>query len=280
MEKHLLRFNGFLSDKDSFWLITCFSLVLNLSFELQSFSQEKSLPDKWSYNTAFLMPAGKWETGIFQPFRYGISEKVELNAAALLFPVLPNVGIKINLGEKGKFRFASEHSISIPSIFLNIVSFKGTGGLISPQYSFSFMTSFSNCIIASMPLGSKSVLSADAGIAFALRTQKPNYQSTIDIPFIYQRTAHWYDGASIKAEVLYRGMIGENLLYEECMRVFLITRSSDNLFIENSGGIMWLSGGSLRIKAGYLLSWGKYPFGDHWQMWPAIDLIFGSKVKK
>jgi hypothetical protein len=255
-------------------------LIILLLIAANAFSQENILQDKWSYNTAYVMPKGKWESGIFQQFRFGLSEKIELRANALLVPILPNAGIRVNLGTSGGFHFASEHSLSIPSVFLNIMSFKGTGGLISPQYSFGFIASVSNTIIVSKPLGTGSIISADAGIAFAIRGSKPDYQSTIDIPFIYQRMAHWYDGASVRTEVLFKGTIVKNLYYEECARLFLITRPDDNIFFENSGCIMWSTRSSLRIRGGYILSWGKYPFGDHWQMWPTIDFIFGSKIKE
>jgi hypothetical protein len=255
-------------------------LLVFLLITTDVLSQENFLPDKWSYNTAYTMPKGKWESGIFQPFRYGISNKIELRANALLVPILPNAGVRFNLGTSGSYHFASEHSLSIPSVFLNIVSFKGTGGLISPQYSFGFIASVINTIIVSKPLGKGSVISADAGIAFAIRGTKPDYQSTIDIPFIYQRMAHWYDGTTIKTEVSFKGTIVKSLYFEECVRLFLVTRPDDNIFFENSGCIMWSAKGSLRIRGGYILSWGKYPFGDHWQMWPTIDFIFGSKTLK
>ncbi len=169
--------------------------------------------------------------------------------------------------------------ISFPSVFLNAMSFKGTGGLISPQYSFPFIITLSNCLIATTVIGSSSLLTADAGLTLALRGSKPDYQSSIDIPFIYQRMAHYYEGTSIKSGISFKGTIVKNLYFEEGTRIFLITRKSENIFIENSGAVMWSSKGSLRIKAGYLLSWGKYPFGNHLQLWPAIDFIFGSRTK-
>src|SRR5512140_229971 len=137
-----------------------------------AFSQENILQDNWSSNSAFTMPKGKWESGIFQPFRFGISDRIELRANALLLPILPNAGIRINLGTSGDFHFASDHSISIPSVFLNIMSFKGTGGLISPQYSFAFIGTVTNTIIVSKPVGTGSIISADAGISFAIRGSK------------------------------------------------------------------------------------------------------------
>ena len=258
-------------------------IIIVIFFLLVSFfranSQENNLPEKWADNTAFLISAGKWESGIFQSFRFGLNEKIELRSNALLMAVLPNAGVKFSLRSEKGLLLASEHSIDCPTVFLNFMSFKGTGGLISPQFSFPFIITLSNSLLATTWIGSYSLLTADAGFISALRGNKPDYQSSIDIPFIYQRMAHYYEGVSIKAGISFKGTIAKNLHFEEGTRVFLITRSRDNIFIENSGTVLWGSKGSLRIKVGYLLSWGKYPFGNHLQLWPAFDLIFGSRDK-
>ncbi len=219
---------------------------------------------------------GKWNFSIFS---FGLTEKIELRSNALLIPVLPNAGVKYSIRSEKRLILSGEHSISFPSVFLNLVSFKGTGGLISPQYSFPFIMTFSSGLIATTMIGSSSLLTADVGLTLAFRDSKPDYRSSIDIPFIYQRMAHYYEGTSIKSGISFKGTIAGNLYFEEGARIFLITRKSENIFIENSGAVMWSSKGSLRIKAGYLLSWGKYPFGNHLQLWPAIDFIFGSRSK-
>lgn len=243
-------------------------------------SQKNSIPEKWTDNTAFLLPEGKWETGVFYPFHYGLNDKIELRSNALLMPFLPNAGIKFSIRSGEGLLLASEHSISYPTLFLNVLSFKGTGGLISPQFSFPLIITLSNTFIASKWIGSSSLLTANAGFVIALRKTKPDYQSSIDIPFVYQRMAHYYEGTSLKSGISFKGKIVKNLYFEETIRIFLITRNRDNLFIENSGAIMWSSKGSIRIKGGYLFSWGDYPFGTHRQIWPAFDLIFGSRSKK
>jgi hypothetical protein len=255
-------------------------LALFVSVPFLTQGQEPVSWERWSENTAFLMPAGKWESGIFQPFRLGLSGRVELRSNALLMPMLPNVGIKAALGEGNQVSWASEHSVSYPTLFLNLVSMKGTGGLISPQFDFPFMISLSNSLLASFRAGSSTLVTAHAGIAITFRSSKPDYQSSIDIPFIYQRMAHFYDGASLRTGISVKKALVRKLFWEEAFRFFLITRSHDNLFLENAGTLMWTSHRSFRIKAGYIVSWGNYPFGIHLQMWPSVDILFGSKVSR
>lgn len=241
-------------------------------------AQDEPLLKKWSLNTAYLMPAGKWESGIFQPFRYGISQKMELRANALIFPLMPNAGIKIAWGTKNNFVMASEHSLSVPSPFLNVMSRKGIGGLISPEYDFPFILAISNSMIVSRKITSSTIASANAGFVFALRGEKPDPQSTIDLPLFYPRMAPYYEGTSIKLCAAIKGIIGGKLFYEETVQTFIITRPENNFFFENSGTLMWALGRSLRIRGGYILAYGKYPYvTPKWKMWPTLDLVFGSK---
>lgn len=241
-------------------------------------AQDEPLLKKWSYNTAYLMPAGKWETGIFQPFRYGINSKMELRANALIFPLMPNAGIKIAWGTKNNFVMASEHSLSVPSPFLNVMSRKGIGGLISPEYDFPFILAVSNSVIVSRKIMPSMIASANAGFVFALRGEKPDPQSTIDLPLFYPRMAPYYEGTSIKFGAAIKGNISGKLFYEETVQAFIITRPENNFFFENSGTLMWALGKSLRIRGGYILAYGKYPYvTPKWQMWPTLDLVFGSK---
>ena len=254
--------------------VTIFLIAVSLC-ELPA--QNTTVSEKWGDNTAYTEPARKWETGIIQSFRLGLNDKTELRTNALLFPVLPNVGVKLGWGTNDGFVFASEHAVSYPTLFLKTVSMKGTGGLISPQFSFPFILAINNSLIVSKPVGTNSLLSADAGFCFSIRGGTPDYRSSIDLPLFYPRMAHYYQGVSLRAGSSFKGQIVNRLLYEESARLFVITRNSDNLFVENTGTLMWAVGKSLRIKAGYCMTWGRYPFGNEFNLMPTLDLVFGSK---
>lgn len=251
-------------------LIFCFGNILH--------AQDNPLLKKWSYNTAYLMPSGKWESGLFQPFRYGINQKMEVFTNVLMLPLIPEAGIKLSWGTKNDFKLATEHSLSVPTPFLNIMSRKGIGGLISPEYDFSFILSVSNSLIVSRQIAPKIIASAKAGFSFALRGEKPDPQSTIDLPVFYPRMAHYYDGASIRLGAAVKGSLGARWFYEEGVQAFIVTRPENNFFFENTGAIMWALGKSLRIRGGYILAYGKYPYvTPKWQLWPTLDLVFGSR---
>jgi len=256
-------------------------LILSISllcFAGTIYAQEEPLIKKWSYNTAYLMPARKWESGIVQPFRYGINNKLEVFGNVLMFPFIPNAGLKVGWGIKKDFIISSEHSLSVPTPFLNFVSTSGIGGLISPEYSFSFIMDINNSIVVSRKIAPTTLLSAQAGFIFAIRSVKPDPQSTIDLPMVYPRMAQDYEGTSIRFGTEVKGSIGKKWFYEEGLQVFIITRPENNFFFENKGTLMWAVGKSLRIKGGYVLSYGEYPYvNPKWQIRPTLDFVFGSK---
>lgn len=241
------------------------------------YAQNEPMLKKWSYNTAYLMPAGKWESGIFQPFRYGINNKLEAYTNVLMLPLIPGAGVKIALETKNKFVFASEHSLSIPTPFLNFVSRKGIGGLISPEYNFPFILSVNNTLLVSRKTTSSVMASAFIGYIFALRGDKLDPQSTIDLPLFYPRMSQYYKGTSIRLGGAVKGSLDSKWFCEENLQAFLITRPDNNFFFENSGTIMFAFARSLRIRGGYVLAYGKYPYViPKWQLWPTLDLVFGS----
>lgn len=241
-------------------------------------AEEPGVARVWSEGTAYLIPQGSWETGLIQAFRYGLNETIELHTHALILPLMPNVGIKWKLAEVNGWHVAAQHELAYPSPLLNTLSMKGIGGFIAPDFSFGNLVSVGNSVLASRYMGESSLLSANLGIYFTIRDKTPDPQSTIDLPILYPRMAHWYKGASLRAGALFRTQVVGKLFAEEILKGYYITRESDNLFFEEGINLCWGLGRSLRIKAGYTLSYGTYPFGNQWQLSPSVDLVFGSAM--
>ena len=252
------------------------TLAIIALLSMNAFSQDWA--QKYCNSTASLKPKGKWETGFWQPLRIGITDKLELNTHIWLIALNPEIGAKIAWGEKSGMLISSEHNLSVPSVLLNFISREDMGGIISPEFEFSTILSIYNGAVASKPIWGNGVLTARGGFAFALRGDKPDPQATIDMPIFYPRMAHYYEGVSIRAGASVIKPIGSRLAFEEKLQLYLITRNSNNFFAENTGIIMWKMGKRIVLKGGYILNYGSYPFGNHLQMWPVIDLVFGSKI--
>lgn len=239
----------------------------------------QTLSRMWSEKTAITIDKGKWESGIVQSFRYGLTDRVELRTNALLLPIFPNIGVKLTLPDQKGWLLASEHAVSYPTLLLKSLSFKGTGGLLSPEFHYPFMISLSNSILATKVLNPKSMFTADLGFSLTLHGSNPDYQSSIDYPVLYPRMAHYYHGVSLRAGGSYKLQLGDRWLLEENVRTFILTRPSENVFLENAGTLQWLVGKSFRIRGGYHFSWGTYPYGNQFQLCPTIDLIFGNQKR-
>lgn len=252
-------------------------------FAIITFTVSGVFAQNWAINysnsTASLKPKGKWETGFWQPLRIGITDKLELNTHFWVVALNPELGAKIGWGEKAGWKISSEHDLSMPSVLLNFISREDMGGIISPEYNFKTIVSLYNGAIASKPFWNNAVLTTRAGFAFALRGEKPDPQATIDLPVFYPRMAHYYEGVSLRAGASVLKPIGSRLAVEEKIQLYYLTRSSNNFFAENTGTIMWRMCKRTVLKGGYILNYGTYPFGNHLQMWPVIDLVFGSKFE-
>lgn len=250
-------------------------LAALLFSSVTAFSQ--SFPVSGGYQSAVIKEKGKWECGVIQPFRIGLSNRLEINASAFLFPLLPNAALKVAWEAPENMLFASEHSVSIPSVFLNTFSRKGIGGLLSPEFEFPFMASTQHSLLISRILKDSAIFSLKAGFAWTYKAGDVDPLATIDLPLFYPRMAHYYDGVTIKAGASYLYPLSPRWIMEESIQFFMVTRNQDNFFFENTGHISWRIKRSFRLKAGYNLSYGTYPFGKHWQLWPSIDILFGSR---
>ena len=241
-----------------------------------AFSQDSLTSHYWTDGTAFNIPKHRWELGLFTASRYGIGKNLELSAHPLMFFLMPQVKIKVGWGEFSGFRLATEHGIFYPTQFMRLVATKGTGGLISPEFTIPQMFAISNRFLASYKPFKKAVLTAHAGITFAVKFGPLDKRTTIDLPVIYPRLAVFYNEPEFDAGVDFRGQFFPRFGWLFNVENFIICGTRNNYFLENKGVLAYTSKKeTLRIEAGYKLCFGKYPAGPQWHLLPVIDLIFG-----
>ncbi len=241
-----------------------------------AFSQDSLTSHYWTDGTAFNIPKHRWELGLFTASRYGIGKNLELSAHPLMFFLMPQVKIKVGWGEFSGFRLATEHGIFYPTQFMRLVATKGTGGLISPEFTIPQMFAISNRFLASYKPFKKAVLTAHAGITFAVKFGPLDKRTTIDLPVIYPRLAVFYNEPEFDAGVDFRGQFIPRFGWLFNVENFIICGTRNNYFLENKGVLAYTSKKeTLRIEAGYKLCFGKYPAGPQWHLLPVIDLIFG-----
>jgi len=227
----------------------------------------------WSSGTAYLLPPGRWELGLFQSLRYGISETKEISFHPLFMFVIPNGKLKIAHQDLGKFQFASEHSLNYPTILLDLISRKGTGGIISPEFKIPPMISSTNSVLLSKPLGDNSSVTAKLGLMIAVKFGDLDKRTTIDLPIVFPRLNVFYNNYGFKYGGDLRGKIWKNLNYQVDVDLFHFPGADEKLAMEHKGLLLWNKSQRFQMCLGYELTYGEYPFGTQWHLLlPLIDL--------
>ena len=251
--------------------------VLTFLFFAELCAQSAPFLNRWSYHTAYLMRKNKYESGLVQPFRYGISNRVEFTTNVLQNFVVPNAGVKIFLACPKGFQMASEHGLQYNTLLFRLLSRKGTGGVLSPQFSFPNMFTFSNAFLVTKQVFDTAYVTARAGIFFGMRDGYLSPLATVDLPIIYPRTSHLFNTCTFRLGADIRGKIKRSWSYLFDLQFFVLPVKEHNFFMENTGTIMCNLGKNARIKGGYKLCSGDYPFGKQWHLLPTLDIVFGSK---
>jgi hypothetical protein len=254
-------------------LILC---LVGMLFYCGLFSQDPPAKNYWTGGTACNIPKNRWELALFTASRYGINDKLELSAHPLMFFLMPQVTLKVGWGKYSGFTLATEHGIFYPTLFMQLVSRKGTGGLISPEYTIPQMFAVYNRFLVSYSPFNKALLTAHTGIAFSVKFGPLDPQSTIDLPVIYPRLAVFYNEPEFDAGIDFRGKFIPRFGWLLNFENFFVCGTPQNYFLENKGVLAYTSKKeTLRLEAGYKLCFGKYPYGPQWHLLPVIDLVFG-----
>ena len=152
-----------------------------------------TMSGSWNANSAIILENKKWEVGLFQPFRYGYSEKIEYSVHPILFFVMPNMSIKKEEKDWRGFQAASSISFRYPTPLLNILSRKGIGGLLDPNLNLPPMLGVSCSWIMSKSLKHFD-LTITNGFDFGLVYGSLKKSSTIDLPLVFHGMSVFNNG--------------------------------------------------------------------------------------
>lgn len=250
-------------------------LILGIFICTGLFSQENVTKNYWTDGTAYTVSRHRLEIGIFTGSRYGLTDDLELSTHSLISFLALKLSVKKSWGEYGGFRIATEHGIFYPTQFMRLITQKGTGGLISPEFTIPQMFAIDNRVLVSCRPFENTILTAHAGFAFAIKSDKLDSRTTIDLPVFYPRLAMFYHQPEIYLGIDFQGKLYKRIGYIFDVENYLLPGTSKNYFLENSGILTYTSKKqSLRIEVGYKLCWGKYPSGNQWHLLPLIAVIF------
>ena len=236
----------------------------------------------WSSGTAYSLPKGQWETGLFQPVRYGLNDDQDIVLHPFFALKLPNLVFKKTWTEKNSWTIASRHGFYYPTPLLQSITGAGKFKIVAPQFEFPTLIGLTNEILATRSVGTGQ-LPGKAGLLLGLGGGDLDPLSTIDIPLVYPRLAVYYNGWGLRLGSDYVAPIKGRWSGFVDGDVFLYPGSSSALFFETKVLLIWTKSSRLRLMVGYKLTYGKYPFGSHWQIlppklptfpggWPLIDI--------
>ena len=230
----------------------------------------------WSSGTAYLLAAGRWEIGVFQPLRYGYSENLEFSTHPVVFFIIPNLNAKWSHHPIDGFDFATQHQIYYPTLLLRTLSREGTGGIISPEFHIPHMISIYNEMVLSKPIAEKYLITGKIGFNLALKSGTLDDRTTIDLPLVFPRLSVFYHGYGFRSGVdLVRKMSEHwNVLVDADL--FFYPNADEDFAFEHKGLMLWNKSNGFQFCAGYKLTFGKYPFGTQWHLLaPIFDVQWG-----
>lgn len=82
-------------------------------------------------DTAAVLPAWKWRTGLFAPLEVGIGHGVELSTSLVpWFMLAPNAAVRVELGKLGPATITGEYGLSLPTGAMRLLQ-----GYLFPSYA-------------------------------------------------------------------------------------------------------------------------------------------------
>ncbi len=237
---------------------------------------QSSVWSRWTSGTAYTIPAGRWELGVFQSLRYGLSETVEASTHPLAFFLIPNLDVKWAHGSKNGFRFSTRHGLTYPTILLRLVSREGIGGLISPEFNIPHMVSVYNDVIVSKSVRNEALATAYLGLDFSVKSGFLDERTTIDLPLVFNRMNVFYGGTTLRSGTGLKMRIWRRWRIQVDGDGFWTPGVNEHFAFEHKGLLLWIKSETFQFCLGYKLTFGQYPFGTEWHLFvPLFDCVWG-----
>lgn len=223
----------------------------------------------WQSGTAYTLPEGRWEVGLFQPVRWGQGQDREISFYKLSSLIMPNISIKQKWSEVDGFVLSTNHTLLYPTPLLKKlqsplgmdIGEPNMFALISPEFDIPPMIIVSNVFLVSMPLYPDRVLTGKIGVSIALGGSGLAEESTIDLPLVYHRLAVLYNGWSVRLGLDMNGSIKKTISYLIDGDILLIPGMKGDMALEHKGLLTWKRSQRFQVSLGYKLVYGVYPDG-------------------
>jgi hypothetical protein len=229
---------------------------------------------KWADNSTHTLEKGRKEIGLFSPLKIGLKDSMELTVFPVWFFVLPNIELKKYWFTIAEMRIASNHKISYPTLLYNIVSKRGTGGILPETSVIPQMFKLNNSIMIGRDFSKYLNLTFTLGIDMCLSFGNSDFPD-VEYHLIYPRTYSYNHLVTPYASADFTGDIIPNLYYNYDNTVFLFTDDNPGFIMEQKFKLQWNINNKWAMKAGTLFTYGDYPFGKGNAWYPIVDILYG-----
>jgi hypothetical protein len=234
---------------------------------------------RWSGPSAFTVPKGRFETGLFSTSRYGVSDRLELGVHPVLFFALPHVEAKWRYADLPPFALAARGRMSYPATFLALVSREGSGGLLPETSEPPFALMLEADAVVTGVLQSGSLASLSLGFAVAPHTSVTRQElPLLDFPFLYPRFAALYSPIVPRAQLNVESVLFLGFYLELELRGYLLPSLpyvGTALAFEQALALEYRFGDSVAVSLGTRLAEAEYPVGQRWHVLPHANVRVG-----
>lgn len=239
-------------------------LVMNVGL-----SQEKALVD----SKVSVLAKGQKDLPLFGVKKMGIGNNMELQLHPLFFFLDPHIGLKKYWGDRGGWHLSSRHTLNYPTLLLKMMSREGTGGVLPNTSVIPQIISTQNEILATQTIGNQFYLAASLGVELAITFGEANFP-TIDLPFVYRRTAVYHDHILPYVGVEFGGQLSQKIDFEVILNIYKFINDNAGFTVEDKAVLFWKKSPNFGIKAGVASVLGKYPFGYDFRWIPLLDFVW------
>jgi len=231
---------------------------------------------------AFIAPCGSFQYSIFGVSTYGINNTMEIEAHPLMLFFSPSVDLKYKLTRFGDINISGISGFNYPTILMRLITKKGTGGFISPEFTIPQMISIRNGVVGTYRISEQHFISGRVLFEFAINNNALEPGTSIDLPLIAPHSAVYYNDAGFSFAIAGEGTVYSFISYH-CKSELLIfpfisqeykdeyPLGQQSFFVDFSGTAVWRLSETAIISTGFKLTYGDYPFGGQWHLLPTID---------
>ena len=223
---------------------------------------------------AYTLNTNEREIGVFQPFKYGIKNDVEISIHPILFFIMPNFSIKKYHKNFNNIGISSRYGINYPTYIINLLKKDGIGGFLSNENNIKkvphFLT-FRGEILATQRNSNHSITTKIG--ATICSGSNLDERDIIEYDLIYPRMTIYKYGWGTNIGIDWNYNFLHNLRFKSDLDLLLI--KEEKPFIEHKLIIDYSLSDNIIISSGYKLSYGYYPFNIKtglFNLFPIIDI--------